>query len=144
MPITRAFLASYYDKYPFAPLSQDASRLTEEIHSMAIALQKVSPLTQGKLVRQIYTIYMLFLAWACSYFYFFLILPKNDYGFSHSLLLFTCFCFRRVYHSLFVLVNEFYSYEVNSSAIESSSVEFMQMNKNWVSICNYEEVLDTS
>lgn len=48
MPITRAFLASYYDKYPFAPLSEDVSRLTEEIHSMASDLYKDSPLTQGE------------------------------------------------------------------------------------------------
>lgn len=48
MPITRAFLASYYDKYPFSPLSEDVSRLTEEIHSMASDLYKDSPLTQGE------------------------------------------------------------------------------------------------
>ncbi|XP_059296778.1 uncharacterized protein LOC132049842 isoform X2 [Lycium ferocissimum] len=54
MPITRAFLAKYYDKYPFAPLSQDVSRLTHEIHSMASDLHKDSPLTQGEssLVRE--------------------------------------------------------------------------------------------
>ncbi|XP_060176285.1 uncharacterized protein LOC132606698 isoform X3 [Lycium barbarum] len=54
MPITRAFLAKYYDKYPFAPLSQDVSCLTHEIHSMASDLQKDSPLTQGEssLVRE--------------------------------------------------------------------------------------------
>lgn len=48
MPITRAFLASYYDKYPFTPLSQDVSRLTDEIHSMANDLQKDSPVTEGE------------------------------------------------------------------------------------------------
>lgn len=47
MPITRAFLSSYYDKYPFSPLSQDVSRLTDEIHSMAKNLQKDAPLTEG-------------------------------------------------------------------------------------------------
>lgn len=48
MPITRAFLSSYYDKYPFSPLSQDVSRLTDEIHSMAKNLQKDAPLTEGE------------------------------------------------------------------------------------------------
>ncbi|KAK4724610.1 hypothetical protein R3W88_027389 [Solanum pinnatisectum] len=49
MPITRAFLSSYYDKYPFSPLSQDVSRLTDEIHSMAKNLQKDAPLTEGEI-----------------------------------------------------------------------------------------------
>ncbi|PHT70235.1 hypothetical protein T459_25339 [Capsicum annuum] len=48
MPITRAFLASYYDKYPFPSLSHDVSRLTDQIHSMANDLHKDSPLTQGE------------------------------------------------------------------------------------------------
>ncbi|XP_047254123.1 uncharacterized protein LOC107845280 isoform X7 [Capsicum annuum] len=62
MPITRAFLASYYDKYPFPSLSHDVSRLTDQIHSMANDLHKDSPLTQvmtympqdfrGTLIRQ--------------------------------------------------------------------------------------------
>ncbi|KAL3615842.1 hypothetical protein CASFOL_040136 [Castilleja foliolosa] len=48
VPITRAFLSSYYDKYPFAPLSNDVSRLSDQIHSMAADLLKVSPPTQGE------------------------------------------------------------------------------------------------
>ncbi|GFP87383.1 hypothetical protein PHJA_000882000 [Phtheirospermum japonicum] len=48
VPITRAFLASYYDKYPFAPLSNDVSRLSDQIHSMATDLLKISPPTQGE------------------------------------------------------------------------------------------------
>ncbi|XP_028123195.1 uncharacterized protein LOC114320264 [Camellia sinensis] len=39
VPITGAFLASYYDKYPFTPLS-DVSRLTIEIRSVASDLCK--------------------------------------------------------------------------------------------------------
>ncbi|RDX99261.1 hypothetical protein CR513_17698, partial [Mucuna pruriens] len=35
VPITRAFLASYYDKHTFPPLSADVSRLSSEIRSMA-------------------------------------------------------------------------------------------------------------
>ncbi|OIS98162.1 PREDICTED: uncharacterized protein LOC109233430 [Nicotiana attenuata] len=54
MPITRAFLASYYDNYPFSPLSEDVSRLSDQIHSMANDLHKDSPLTEGEssLVRE--------------------------------------------------------------------------------------------
>ncbi|XP_009804785.1 uncharacterized protein LOC107813275 [Nicotiana tabacum] len=54
MPITRAFLASYYDKYPFTPLSEDVSRLSDQIHSMANDLHEDSPLTEGEssLVRE--------------------------------------------------------------------------------------------
>jgi len=47
VPITRAFLASYYDKYPFAPLSDDVRRLTAEIRSMATDLRKDISLTEG-------------------------------------------------------------------------------------------------
>ncbi|CAN4126287.1 unnamed protein product [Withania somnifera] len=48
MPITRAFLASHYDKYPFSPLSDDVSRLTQEIRSLASDLYMDSPLNQGE------------------------------------------------------------------------------------------------
>ncbi|KAH6776856.1 retinal-binding protein [Perilla frutescens var. hirtella] len=48
VPITRAFLASYYDKYPFTPLSGDVSRLSEQIHAMATDLLKESPPSQGE------------------------------------------------------------------------------------------------
>ncbi|KAK9290604.1 hypothetical protein L1049_008775 [Liquidambar formosana] len=50
VPITRSFLASYYDKYPFDPLSDDVSRLSNEIRSMASDLQKDSPLTRGEIL----------------------------------------------------------------------------------------------
>ncbi|KAL3826217.1 hypothetical protein ACJIZ3_022246 [Penstemon smallii] len=48
VPITRAYLASYYDKYPFEPLSTDVSRLTDQIHAMAVDLLNDSPPTQGE------------------------------------------------------------------------------------------------
>ncbi|KAF7145207.1 hypothetical protein RHSIM_Rhsim04G0119400 [Rhododendron simsii] len=48
VPITRAFLASYYDKYPFAPLSGEVNRLTTEIRSMATDLCKDVSLTEGE------------------------------------------------------------------------------------------------
>uniref|UniRef100_A0A6N2K6T1 GOLD domain-containing protein n=2 Tax=Salix viminalis TaxID=40686 RepID=A0A6N2K6T1_SALVM len=43
VPITRRFLASYYDKYPFAPLPDDVSRLSDEIRSITSDLLKDSP-----------------------------------------------------------------------------------------------------
>lgn len=43
VPITRIFLASYYDKYPFTPLPDDVSRLSSEIRSMTSDLLKDSP-----------------------------------------------------------------------------------------------------
>nr|XP_043621022.1 uncharacterized protein LOC122592776 isoform X2 [Erigeron canadensis] len=38
VPITRAFLSSYYDKYPFSPISPDVTRLTNELQNMASLL----------------------------------------------------------------------------------------------------------
>ncbi|KAL8526379.1 hypothetical protein ACS0TY_015553 [Phlomoides rotata] len=46
VPITRAFLASYYDKYPFSPLSDDVSRLSDQIYTMATDLLNDSPPSQ--------------------------------------------------------------------------------------------------
>ncbi|KAI9108038.1 hypothetical protein K1719_020911 [Acacia pycnantha] len=48
VPITRSFLASYYDKYPFDPLSDDVSRLTSQIRSLASDLLIDHPPTQGE------------------------------------------------------------------------------------------------
>ncbi|GER55690.1 hypothetical protein STAS_33375 [Striga asiatica] len=48
VPITRTFLASYYDKYPFSPLSDDVSRLSDQMYAMAADLLKASPPTQGE------------------------------------------------------------------------------------------------
>lgn len=47
MPITRAFLASYYDKYPFSPLSDDVSRLSSDIAYLIQLLTVQSPPSQG-------------------------------------------------------------------------------------------------
>ncbi|CAH9069129.1 unnamed protein product [Cuscuta epithymum] len=54
VPITRTFLASYYDKYPFSPLSDDVSLLCDEIRSIARDLQHDPPLSEGEslLVRE--------------------------------------------------------------------------------------------
>ncbi|XP_071907861.1 uncharacterized protein [Coffea arabica] len=48
VPITRSFLASYYDKYMFPPLSDDVSRLSAEIRSLSGDLLKDSPPSQGE------------------------------------------------------------------------------------------------
>ncbi|OAY41657.1 uncharacterized protein LOC110622921 isoform X2 [Manihot esculenta] len=48
VPITRQFLASYYDKHPFPPLSDDVSRLSSEIRSWASDLLKDFPPSQGE------------------------------------------------------------------------------------------------
>ncbi|XP_047322961.1 uncharacterized protein LOC124926724 [Impatiens glandulifera] len=48
VPITRAFLASYYDKYPFSLLPNKVSRLTSELRSLAddLCLQEFLPLDE--------------------------------------------------------------------------------------------------
>ncbi|KAJ0640625.1 putative GOLD domain-containing protein [Helianthus annuus] len=51
VPITRAFLSSYYDNYPFPPLSPDVSRLTDHLYNISKLLhqpQSSSPLPQGE------------------------------------------------------------------------------------------------
>lgn len=49
VPITRAFLSSYYDKYPFPPIAFDVSRLSDELHYMSNELCKGSlPLPEGE------------------------------------------------------------------------------------------------
>ncbi|XP_076908414.1 uncharacterized protein LOC143565289 [Bidens hawaiensis] len=35
VPITRAFLSSYYDKYPFTPISSDVSTLTHHLYNLS-------------------------------------------------------------------------------------------------------------
>ncbi|XP_031103774.1 uncharacterized protein LOC116007279 isoform X1 [Ipomoea triloba] len=54
VPITRAFLASYYDKHQFPPLSDDVSRLCDEIRSVARDLLQGRTLSEGEslLVRE--------------------------------------------------------------------------------------------
>ena len=47
MPITRHFLASYYEKYPFTPLSDDISRLSTEMLALANILIDELPPTPG-------------------------------------------------------------------------------------------------
>ncbi|KAI3911517.1 hypothetical protein MKW98_010404 [Papaver atlanticum] len=50
MPITRAFLAQYYDKYPLTPVSEDVARLTSKLRSMSDDLIKEAPLTEAESV----------------------------------------------------------------------------------------------
>ncbi|CAB4285023.1 unnamed protein product [Prunus armeniaca] len=48
VPITRAFLASYYDTYQFSPLSNDVARLSSEIRSFTANLLNSSPAAEGE------------------------------------------------------------------------------------------------
>ncbi|KAM1257793.1 hypothetical protein TB2_036901 [Malus domestica] len=48
VPITRAFLASYYDTYQFSPLSNDIARLSAEIRSFTADFLCHSPAAQGE------------------------------------------------------------------------------------------------
>ncbi|KAJ0978150.1 hypothetical protein J5N97_013624 [Dioscorea zingiberensis] len=48
VPITRAFLARYYDKYPLPPLSDDVARLTCELRRMSDRLLQQCPLKPGE------------------------------------------------------------------------------------------------
>ncbi|KAL8141060.1 hypothetical protein V2J09_007081 [Rumex salicifolius] len=46
VPITRAYLSSYYDKYPLdPPLSEDVVRISSKLRSLITQLQTLSPLT---------------------------------------------------------------------------------------------------
>ena len=47
VPITRAYLSTYYDKYPFVPLSDDVTNLSAKIRSIITDLQTYSSLTEG-------------------------------------------------------------------------------------------------
>lgn len=48
VPITRSFLASYYDKYPFPPLSEDVARIASRIRSLSNGLLEDCPPTEGE------------------------------------------------------------------------------------------------
>ncbi|KAK3018219.1 hypothetical protein RJ639_002753 [Escallonia herrerae] len=50
VPITRNYLASYYDKYPFPPISDDVSRLTAELSSMSADFRMNSTLPEAGVV----------------------------------------------------------------------------------------------
>ncbi|PRQ45733.1 hypothetical protein RchiOBHm_Chr3g0494831 [Rosa chinensis] len=48
VPMTRAFLTSYYDTYKFLPLSDDIPRLSSEIRSLTADLLSNSSATPGE------------------------------------------------------------------------------------------------
>ncbi|XP_074570065.1 uncharacterized protein LOC141826687 [Curcuma longa] len=48
VPITRAFLARYYDKYPLTPLPEDVARLTAELRKLSDGLASEFPLTAAE------------------------------------------------------------------------------------------------
>jgi len=49
VPITRSFLAAYYDKYSFPPLSEDVAALSSRIRSLSNDLLGDVPPTEGAL-----------------------------------------------------------------------------------------------
>ncbi|KAJ0088309.1 hypothetical protein Patl1_31641 [Pistacia atlantica] len=48
VPITRSYLSSYYNKYPFAPLSDEVALLSSQIRSLANDLLQDSPPSQDE------------------------------------------------------------------------------------------------
>jgi hypothetical protein len=48
VPITRDFLARYYDKYPLAPLPDAVTALAARLRSLSADLAAVSPLSPGE------------------------------------------------------------------------------------------------
>lgn len=48
VPITRAFLAKYYDNYPCPPRSEDVVRVTEQLRGMSRSLLEESPPAAGE------------------------------------------------------------------------------------------------
>ncbi|KAJ0027430.1 hypothetical protein Pint_35166 [Pistacia integerrima] len=48
VPITRSYLCSYYNKYPFAPLSDEVALLSSQIRSLADDLLQDSPPSQDE------------------------------------------------------------------------------------------------
>ncbi|WOK93723.1 hypothetical protein Cni_G02423 [Canna indica] len=48
VPITRAFLARYYDKYPVPPMSEDVARITAELRELSNGLASECLLTSGE------------------------------------------------------------------------------------------------
>ncbi|XP_030546523.2 uncharacterized protein LOC115752464 [Rhodamnia argentea] len=48
VPISRSFLASYYDKYPFPPLSEDVARISSQLRSLSNGLLEDFPPTEGE------------------------------------------------------------------------------------------------
>lgn len=60
VPITRNFLSSYYDKYPFSPLSDEVSLLSSQIRSLANDLLQDSPPSQGSLSVSLFKDFFLF------------------------------------------------------------------------------------
>jgi hypothetical protein len=48
VPITRAYLARYYDKYPLPPLPDAAMDLAARLRSLSTDLAAVAPITPGE------------------------------------------------------------------------------------------------
>ncbi|KAL9227923.1 hypothetical protein vseg_003558 [Gypsophila vaccaria] len=48
VPITRAYLSAYYDKYPFTPLSDDVAAFSSQLHAIISVFSSLSPLSQAE------------------------------------------------------------------------------------------------
>lgn len=48
VPITRAFLAKFYDKYPFTPLAPEVGTLIVSLHERALGAHAVRPDAAGR------------------------------------------------------------------------------------------------
>lgn len=57
MPITRAYLARYYDKYPLAPLPDAATDLAARLRTLSADLAAVAPITPGERLRPLSLIF---------------------------------------------------------------------------------------
>lgn len=68
VPITRAFLSSYYDKHHFPSISEDVTRLTQQLYEMSNNLRNTTslPLPQGLVYRSFfYSYFYRFLSCNC-------------------------------------------------------------------------------
>lgn len=48
VPITRAFLAKFYDKYPFSPLAPEVDSLLVSLHEQALQTHALRPDAAGR------------------------------------------------------------------------------------------------
>jgi len=57
VPITRAYLARYYDKYPLAPLPDAATDLAARLRALSADLAAVTPIASGERLRPLSLIF---------------------------------------------------------------------------------------
>ena len=57
VPITRAYLARYYDKYPLAPLPNAATDIAARLRTLSADLAAVAPIAPGECLRPLSLIF---------------------------------------------------------------------------------------